>query len=168
MANITTTQVTVISTPEMIEWLEKELKEIGNIEDSGERDLKFIETFGVEGENITEKVGAKWLIFDSGTVEKKDEDRLFFQLESANHLPDTLLINLQNMIKNKSEELTGERDWDTSVEGRYWDEAFQPIGVFSVYGDEIATDEAHLDEIDYDDEDYWDNQVEPEFDKLEV
>jgi hypothetical protein len=169
MANICTIQITMTSNKKTLDWMESELKKIKEIESGEDRDLTFIDTFGNEGKFVEDKVGSKWLRVDFSTLDRRDEESLFLQVESANHLPESLLINLNQRLKNKSVEINNdEEDYETSVDGRYWDEVFQPIGLFSVYGNEVMTDEAYLDNIDFEDENYWDKQVEPEFDNLEV
>jgi len=171
MANVMTTEIRVYSTPKTIEWLENELKAITDIKDSEERNLKLIDKFGKDAEEIIDRVGAKWITIDSHAIYNKNEEEIYFKVESANWIPDAFLMNLYDIVDKKEREIEEIEEDDYSwvnVDGRYWDEAFQPIGKFSASSDEVQTDEASLDEIDYDDEDYWDNQVEPEFDKLEV
>lgn len=168
MANICTTQVTVQSTPSVLSWLEEQFKQITNLE-SEQINEKFIEMFGADSEDNIDKVGAKWITFDPSSLQRQDDENLYFVTETANHPPSDLLVNMQKMLSEKEKELE-ETDYatDTNIYGRYWDEAFQPIGVFSTGFGEWEVDEAYLDDIDYDDENYWDNQVEPAFDNLEV
>jgi hypothetical protein len=61
------------------------------------------------------------------------------------------------------------------VYGSYWDEGYQPIGVFEVYYGEIISEENHdLDESEWDDKveeegeseydrNFWEEEVEPAF-----
>lgn len=165
MANVCTTEVEVLSTENVINWLEEELKKMSELEDN-EFNLKFIDTFGKEGESITDKVGAKWLVIEQYRIERIEEEILKFVLETAYYPPSHLLVNMQKKLKAKEKELDG-TEIMTTISGRYWDEGFQPIGVFSTGLGNWEVDEIDLD-VDFDDEDYWDNQVEPAFDNLEV
>lgn len=167
MANICTTEVTITSIPEVIDWFEHEIKKISEINSDENRNLDFINKFGIEGENLIDKIGSKWLTVDLTMVERKSDESFFIRLETANYPPNVLIVNICKILRQKEKEIS-EDDYDeTDVSGRYWDEAFQPIGVFSVYGETFETDEEYI-EINYDDEMYWDNQVEPAFDNLEV
>lgn len=168
MANVCTTEVEVSSTIKVIDWLEEKLKKMSELNDD-EFNLNFIDTFGKKGESITDKVGAKWLVIEKYRIERIEEEILKFVLETANHPPSDLLVNMQKMINEKEIELEEtEYAYNSTINGRFWDEAFQPIGVFTTSPLEWVTDEAYLDDIDFDDENYWDNQVEPAFDNLEV
>ena len=59
-----------------------------------------------------------------------------------------------------------EIDDEIKVSGRYWDEGYQPVGVFEVYHGEIISEEQDIDD-DEDQEYFWDDVVLPIFDKLQ-
>ena len=170
MANVCTTEVRVKSNSNTIDWLESEIKKISEGVESDQADLNFIDRFGIEGEIISDKIGSKWLQFDPTSVEKiqnEDDLELFFRLETASNPPTTLLENLNKIVREKDLELNPD-EFEVNTFGRYWDEAFQPIGVFSIYGENSwVCDEAFLD-VDMEEEWYWDTQVEPAFDNLEA
>ena len=68
-----------------------------------------------------------------------------------------------------------EIDDEIKVSGKYWDEAYDPIGVFEVYYGQIIKEENHdLDEVEWDDEieaegeqeydrNFWEEVVDPAF-----
>ena len=169
MANVCKTQIRVRSNPNTIDWLESELKSIGSYE-TDEGNLKFIDKFGVEGNTITDKIGTKWLTFDPTIIEREQTEEyceLFIEIETANTPPTILIGNLNKIVREKDYQLNPENP-EVDTFGRYWDEGFQPIGVFSIYGDDTwSFDEVNLD-VDMDDEWFWESQVEPAFDDLEA
>ena len=71
-----------------------------------------------------------------------------------------------------------EIDDEIKVSGKYWDEAYNPIGVFEVYYGQIIEEEHYdLDEeewqemVDEENEDYdrnfWEEEVDPSFEILQ-
>ena len=67
-----------------------------------------------------------------------------------------------------------EIDDEITVSGKYWDEAYNPIGVFEVYYGEIIKEEHHdLDETEWDemveeenedyDRNFWEEVIDPLF-----
>ena len=57
-------------------------------------------------------------------------------------------------------------DDEIKVSGKYWDETYNPIGVFEVYYGEIFKEEQDIDG-DQDQEYFWDDVVEPVFTVLQ-
>jgi hypothetical protein len=72
-----------------------------------------------------------------------------------------------------------EIDDEIKVSGKYWDEGYQPIGVFEVYYGDIIKEENHdLDECEWDedregegeqeyDRNFWEEEVDPAFEILQ-
>jgi hypothetical protein len=182
MANICTTQVDFYASPKAIEWLDQEIEKIkkaDNVTDA------FAESFKTESDlqpdgtisNIIDTIGAKWItISDWGKI---DETQYYLNLETAWHYPKDLMERiaekLQKMTEESGEEFTNPNDETNAMgKGRYWDETFDPIGVFVSYG-VGNTDEAESsideDQFDWEEENpegfFWDEVIEPEFESLE-
>lgn len=150
MANICTNRIYFHADQSAIDWLENLVENFTN-ED-------FIEQFGSEGSNNIERIGCKWIIKDDW--DRPDETTYYLGFESAWYPPDT-------MIKNMITQLQG-HDKHAYADGRYWDENFDPIGIFQCNGPNTwYSDEASV-EVDWENEMYWDDEVEPAFDKLEL
>lgn len=182
MANICTTQVDFYASPNAIEWLDQEIEKIkkaDNVTDA------FAESFKTESDlqpdgtisNIIDTIGAKWItISDWGRI---DDTQYYLNLETAWHYPKDLMERiaekLQKMTEESGEEFTNPNDETNAMgKGRYWDETFDPIGVFVSYG-VGNTDEAESsideDQFDWEEENpegfFWDEVIEPEFESLE-
>ena len=182
MANICTTQVDFYASPKAIDWLDQEIEKIRKSENVTDA---FAESFKTENDlqpdgtisNIIDTIGAKWItISDWG---KQDDTQYYLNLETAWHYPKDLMEliveKLQKMTEEGEEEFTNPND-DTYAmgKGRYWDETYDPIGVFVSYGLE-NTDEAESsideDQFEWEEENpegyFWDEVIEPEFESLE-
>jgi len=80
--------------------------------------------------------------------------------ESAWYPPDVMIKNMIGQLH-----VIDKGAW---IDGRYWDENFDPIGIFQCNDlDMWETDETTVD-VDWDNEMYWEEEVEPAFDKLEL
>lgn len=182
MANICTTQVDFYASPKAIEWLDQEIEKIKkaeNVTDAFAQSFKTDSDLQPDGtiSNIIDTIGAKWITISDWS--KIDDTQYYLNLETAWHYPKDLMERiaekLQKMTEESGEEFTNPND-DTYAmgKGRYWDETYDPIGVFVSYG--IGnTDEAESsideDQFEWEEENpegfFWDEVIEPEFESLE-
>jgi len=163
MANICRTELTIVATPEAINYF----KEKFNNSHSGDYPSKLskphiIDVFGSRRtENIVDKIGAKWIsIYDE--LEEISETECKVQLESAYHIPSSMISEIYLQLE--------EIDGSVKMYGRYWDEGFFPIGVFELYYGDIFEEEENVDEEDYElgvDGSIWEVAIEPMFKKLQ-
>jgi hypothetical protein len=149
MANICRTEIHVHANMSTIDWFEKLVKDFST-ED-------YIGQFSGEGESMIDKIGSKWLTkYD---WYREDDNEYFLSIESAWYPPDVFLKEMYKQV--------AEHDSGAYLSGRYWDEAFSPIGIFEVNSTGYHTAETDLD-VDMDEEYFWDEQVEPAFNNLEL
>ncbi|MCP4802669.1 MAG: hypothetical protein GY891_07375 [Bacteroidetes bacterium] len=150
MANICTNRIYFYADQSAIDWFEKT---VNDLDDEG-----FIEQFGSEGPHNIERIGCKWITKDDW--DRPDETTYYLGFESAWYPPDTMIKNMVAQLQKHDE--------SAYADGRYWDEAFDPIGIFQCNGpDTWYSDEASVD-VDWENEMYWDEEVEPAFDELEL
>jgi len=150
MANICTTQVNIHANTSTIDWFEKLVKTY-LVED-------YIGQFGdLDAETIIDKIGCKWMVVNDSY--RSDQYEYYLSIESAWYPPDTLLKNMFTQLNAL--------DSGAYINGRYWDEAFNPIGIFEINTTGYHTAETSV-EVDYDNEYYWDEEIEPAFDSLEL
>lgn len=117
-----------------------------------------VDEFGADAELFIDKVGSKWVeIFDEGYYHSND-NRCEVYLDSAWYPPSDMILEIYRQMATIDSEI--------KVSGKYWDEAYQPIGVFEVFKGQIITEEIEIDE-DEDQEYFWDDIIEPAFDKLQ-
>ena len=161
MANVVYNQINIHASKNAIDWLEEQFNLIDTLE-YNEKPVKIIELFGTKGDDIYDKIGAKWLTLDNDCKYRESEDCYYFQYETGNHPPEEMIKNLFNILSEKSDE-----DFWCYIDGRYWDEGFDPVGIFECNVDGYFSAEDSI-EVDYDDVDYWENQVQPIFDELEI
>jgi len=137
--------------------------------------------FGADAELFIDKVGSKWVSFyegyDYGISEHDDTEgssEVVFELESASYPPSDMILEIYRQLA----EFDKDEDKEVRVFGSYWDEAYNPIGVFEVYYGQIIEEEHYdLDEeeweemVEEEDEDYdrnfWDEVVGPTFTLLQ-
>ena len=150
MANTCTTRITFRADQSTIDWFEKLIKDFTN-ED-------FIGQFGSEGEHNIDRIGSKWIIKDDWY--REDDETYMLGFESAYYPPDTMI---KNMVAQLQEHYEG-----AYAEGRYWDENFDPIGIFQCNGPDLWYDAETSIEVDWDNETFWDDEVEPAFESLEL
>lgn len=150
MANTCTNRIYFHASKETIDNFEQ------LIEDFTDQD--FIDRFGSEGDTIIDRIGCKWIIKDDWY--RDDDETYMLGFESAWYPPEI-------MIKNIVAELQKE-DEGAYANGRYWDEGFDPIGIFQCNGSNIFFSDETTVDVDWDNETYWDDEVEPAFDKLEL
>lgn len=150
MANVCTNRITFHADQSTIDWFEKLIKDFTN-ED-------FIGQFGSEGEHNIDRIGSKWIMKDDWY---RDSDTAYcLGFESAYYPPDTMI---KNMVAQLQEHYEG-----AYAEGRYWDENFDPIGIFQCNGPDHWVDAETSVDVDWDNETFWDDEVEPAFDSLEL
>ena len=144
MANICRTEIDVNGNEAVVEWF-------SNIAKTMKAD-ELIEQFGSKAESMIDRIGSKWL-------QKYDWGTGYLSVETAWYHPDTFMANIYAQASVI--------DPQVILTGRYWDEAFNPIGIFEINSTGFHTAETTI-EVDMDDEYWWDEQVEPAFNNLEL
>ena len=130
-----------------------------------------VDEFGADSESYIDKVGSKWVhIWDEGLYHSSD-NRCEIYLDSAWYPPSDMILEIYRQM--------AEIDDEIKVSGKYWDEGYQPIGVFEVYYGQIIEEEYHdLDESEWDDKveaegeseydrNFWEEEVEPAFEIIQ-
>ena len=121
-----------------------------------------IDEFGAKAELLIDRIGSKWVaIWDGGISYHDDREgssEVHLSLDSAWYPPSDMILEIYRQM--------AEIDDEIKVSGKYWDEGYQPIGVFEVYYGQIISEEQDIDEDD-DREYFWDDVIEPAFDKLQ-
>ena len=123
--------------------------------------------FGADAELFIDKVGSKWVqIWDEGYYRSSD-NRCEIYLDTAWYPPSDMILEIYRQM--------AEIDSDVKVSGKYWDEGYQPIGVFEVYYGEIIKEQQSLDEDEWEEEielkdyerNFWEEVVDPAFTVLQ-
>ena len=126
--------------------------------------------FGADAELFIDKVGSKWIqIWDEGYYRSSD-NRCEIYLDTAWYPPSDMILEIYRQM--------AEIDYEIKVSGKYWDEAYNPIGVFEVYYGQIISEEHHdLDEAEWDemveeenedyDRNFWEEVIDPVFTHLQ-
>jgi len=117
------------------------------------------DVFGADAELFIDKVGSKWV--KKYDVMDDDTNTFEFSLESAWYLPSDMMKEIHRQLS--------EIDPDVSIFGNYWDETYNPCGVFKITDTgELITREGtpDIDEYEFEGEYYWDEVIDPLFDKL--
>jgi len=129
-----------------------------------------VDEFGADAELFIDKVGSKWVqIYDEGYYRSND-NKCEIYLDSAWYPPSDMILEIYRQM--------AEIDDEIKVSGKYWDEAYNPIGVFEVYYGEIISEEHHdLDEAEWDemveeenedyDRNFWEEVIDPLFTHLQ-
>ena len=128
-----------------------------------------IDEFGAKAELLIDRIGSKWVSIWDGGIEYHTDTYCEFSLESAWYPPSDMILEMFRQM----EEIDGQSE-GVRVYGSYWDEGYEPIGVFEVYHGQIIEIENHdlpnevdwEDEIiieDYTDRNFWEEVVEPAF-----
>lgn len=159
MANICRTEIKIIASEAAIKDFALRFEQCVDGEYPNKDGAKhIIDEFGADDELLIDRVGSKWVqIYDSYPYWKEGMTEYEFQLESAWYHPSDMMIEMYRQLTAI--------DPEAQMEGRYWEETFDPIGVFKFIGGELITSEESVD-VDYDEEYYWDEQIEPVFDNL--
>jgi len=122
-----------------------------------EENPHIVDVFGADAELFIDKVGSKWIT--QYEIFWDDETSYEFGLESANYPP-------SDMLKEMHRQLVA-IDPDIIFTTRYWDEAYDPIGVIKITdaGQYLELEDYSLEEDDQ--EYFWDDVIEPAFERLE-
>lgn len=117
------------------------------------------DVFGADAELFIDKVGSKWV--KKYDVMDDDTNTFEFSLESAWYPPSDMMKEIHRQLS--------EIDPDVSIFGNYWDETYDPCGVFKITDTGVLiTREGtpNIDEYEFEGEYYWDEVIDPLFDKL--
>ena len=130
-----------------------------------------VDEFGADAELFIDKVGSKWVqIWDEG-IHQYSDNKCEIYLDTAWYPPSDMILEIYRQM--------AEIDEGIKVSGRYWDEVYQPVGVFEVYYGQIIEEEYHdLDESEWDDKveaegeseydrNFWEEEVEPAFEIIQ-
>ena len=131
-----------------------------------------IDEFGAKAELLIDRIGSKWVSMWDGGISYHNDTEVHFSLDSAWYPPSDMILE----ISAQMEQIDCE---GVRVYGSYWDEGYQPIGVFEVYYGEIISEENNdLDWSEWDDKveaegeseydrNFWEEEVEPAFEILQ-
>ena len=133
-----------------------------------------IDEFGAKAELLIDRIGSKWVaIWDGGISYHDDREgssEVHLSLDSAWYPPSDMILEMFRQM----EEIDGEGE-GVRVYGSYWDEGYQPIGVFEVYYGQIISEEDNsLDETEWEEKveaggedpysrSFWDEEVSSSF-----
>ena len=184
MANTCRTKITIQASREAIQDFVDRLEKCvdGSYPNSENDKPHIIDEFGAKAELLIDRIGSKWVQmydgYDSGISEHDDTEgssEVVFELESAWYPPSDMILEMYRQVVESNEEA----DEEVRVFGSYWDEGYQPIGVFEVYYGQIIEEQDHdLDEYEWDDEieaegeqeydrNFWEEVVDPAFTVLQ-
>jgi len=173
MANICTNNVDLYASPKAITWLDEQIQ---NIRKAENQSLAFAEIFRLnEEENVIDTLGSKWVTISDW--DKREDNEYYLNLESAWYFPKDLIerivVKLQSMSEG-SEFETPHGDNKAMAKGRYYDETYNPVGVFETY--DIGNTDTAEGSVDEDQDEweennpegyFWDEVIEPIFEELE-
>jgi len=159
MANICRTDVKIQGSEEAISYFKEKYESCHDGKyPNEEENPHIVDVFGADAELFIDKVGSKWIT--QYEIFWDDETSYEFGLESANYPP-------SDMLKEMHRQLVA-IDPDIIFTARYWDEAYDPIGVLKITD---AGQYLELETVIEEDEDgyeyFWDDVIEPEFERLE-
>jgi len=158
MANTCRTDVKIQGSKEAISYFKEKYESCHDGKyPNEEENPHIVDVFGADAELFIDKVGSKWI--SQYEIFWDDETSYEFGLESANYPPSDMLKEMHRQL--------AVIDPDIIFTARYWDEAYDPIGVIK-----ITDSSQYLELEDYsleeDDQEYfWDDVVEPAFQVLE-
>jgi hypothetical protein len=158
MANTNTTIVKIEASKEAIDFLYEKFENMNDGRYPNEGETPHIaDVFGADAELFIDKVGSKWISICD--YYSNDDTEFIANFESAWYPPSDLLKEMHRQLI--------EIDSDTIFTARYWDEAYDPIGIIKITDTgQYITKEDYS--IEYDDEEYfWDEVISPAFEKLE-
>ena len=158
MANTNRTEVKIKASKEVIDFLYEKFENMNDGKYPNEKDTPHIaDVFGAKAELYINKIGSKWItIYDYGTNSDTEFEVSF---ESAWYPPSDLLKEMHRQLVAM--------DHEVIFTARYWDEAYDPIGVLKITGSGIYLTEEDY-SIEEDDREYfWDDVVDPAFIALE-
>ena len=159
MTNICRTDVKIQGSEEAISYFKEKYESCHDGKyPNEEENPHIVDVFGADAELFIDKVGSKWIT--QYEIFWDDETSYEFGLESANYPP-------SDMLKEMHRQLVA-IDPDIIFTARYWDEAYDPIGVLKITD---AGQYLELETVIEEDEDgyeyFWDDVIEPEFERLE-
>lgn len=160
MANICSTSIRIEASQEAIDYFREKYDNCNDGDYPNTKETPHIvDVFGADAELFIDKVGSKW-VQKCDTIE--DDTNLFqFNLESAWYPPSDMMKEIHRQLS--------EIDPDVNITGRYWDEAYDPIGVFKIVDTgELITREGtpDIDEDEFEGDYYWDDVIDTLFDDL--
>ena len=160
MANTCRTDIKIQGTKEAISYFKEKYESCHDGKyPNEEENPHIVDVFGAEAENFIDKVGSKWVT--QYEVFWDDETSYEFGLESAWYPP-------SDMLKEMHRQLVA-IDPDIIFTARYWDEAYDPIGVIKITdaGQYLTIETEPEPEDEFEGEYYWDDVIDPEFERLE-
>ena len=158
MANICRTDVKIQGSKEAISYFKEKYESCHDGKyPNEEENPHIVDVFGADAELFIDRVGSKWIT--QYEIFWDDETSYEFGLESANYPP-------SDMLKEMHRQLVA-IDPDIIFTARYWDEAYDPIGVIKITdsGQYLELEDYSLEEDDQ--EYFWDDVIEPAFERLE-
>ena len=172
MANSNRTEIYIEGSKEAIDnFVERFDKCHSGAYPNQEENPHIADEFGADAELFIDKVGSKWVqIWDEGYYRSSD-NRCEIYLDTAWYPPSDMILEIYRQM--------AEIDDEIKVSGKYWDEAYNPIGVFEVYYGQIISEKDHdLDESEWDemvegeeskgyDRNFWEEVVDPAFSELQ-
>ena len=172
MANTNRTEIYIEGSKEAIDnFVERFDKCHSGAYPNQEENPHIADEFGADAELFIDKVGSKWVqIWDEGYYRSSD-NRCEIYLDTAWYPPSDMILEIYRQM--------AEIDDEIKVSGKYWDEAYNPIGVFEVYYGQIISEKDHdLDESEWDemvegeeskgyDRNFWEEVVDPAFSELQ-
>jgi hypothetical protein len=159
MANTNRTDVKIKASKEAINFLYEKFENMNDGKYPNEKDTPHIaDVFGAKAELYIDKIGSKWIKIYDYSANRDTEFEVSF--ESAWYPPSDLLKEMHRQLVAM--------DPGVIFTARYWDEAYNPIGVLKITGAGIylTLDDYSLgddDEMEY----YWDDVIDPAFITLE-
>jgi hypothetical protein len=159
MANTCRTDVKIQGSKEAISYFKEKYESCHDGKyPNEEENPHIVDVFGADAELFIDKVGSKWI--SQYEIFWDDETSYEFGLESANYPPSDMLKEMHRQL--------AVIDPDIIFTARYWDEAYDPIGVLKITdAGQYLELETVIDEDEDDYEYFWDDIIEPEFERLE-
>ena len=158
MANTCRTDVKIKGSKEAISYFKEKYENCHDGKYPNEEETPHIvDVFGADAELFIDKVGSKWI--SQYEIFWDDETSYEFGLESAWYPPSDMLKEIHRQLIAI--------DPDIIFTARYWDEAYDPIGVIKITdaGQYLTLEDNSIEDDDR--EYFWDDVIEPTFERLE-
>ena len=158
MANTCRTDIKIKGSKEAISYFKEKYESCHDGKYPNEEETPHIaDVFGADAELFIDKVGSKWIT--QYEIFWDDETSYEFGLESAWYPP-------SDMLKEMHRQLIA-IDPDIIFTARYWDEAYDPIGIIKITdaGQYLTLEDNSIEDDDR--EYFWDDVIEPTFERLE-
>ena len=158
MANTCRTDVKIKGSKEAISYFKEKYENCHDGKYPNEEETPHIvDVFGADAELFIDKVGSKWI--SQYEIFWDDETSYEFGLESAWYPPSDMLKEMHRQLIDI--------DPDIIFTARYWDEAYDPIGVIKITdaGQYLTLEDNSIEDDDR--EYFWDDVIEPTFERLE-